>query len=330
WNRWYDPQLGKWLSEDPIGFAGGDVNLGRYVGNHATGAVDANGLFMDDPALGRRVPPLIEARFRNKNPKPFDATNSTRVIEWWVGTYRHEVRKVGQAYEYQVYDQSWIWMLGVIPWGRNNELIRQNRVVLTGVMPEEVELELWRQTFQGNLATGARTVEDSGAQVAVALIFVADVGIPGPEDVIVAAARKGGLELFKEGAEWVLTRSGRKLHGPELDEAAAKIVEEVTKRKTGRSGGQERLRELAEDENLSSAERGWIKQEINSIDRGQRTQIRRPPGKDLAHERGREAAKGYGYEHSNLQNKDLHKLQHKYDDFGRKNKERPVPEGENP
>ncbi|MFN9880103.1 MAG: RHS repeat domain-containing protein, partial [Planctomycetota bacterium] len=140
WNRWYDPQLGKWLSEDPIGFAGGDVNLGRYVGNHATGAVDANGLFMDDPALGRRVPPLIEARFRNKNPKPFDATNSTRVIEWWVGTCRHEVRKVGQAYEYQVYDQSWIWMLGVIPWGRNNELIRQNRVVLTGVMPEEVEL----------------------------------------------------------------------------------------------------------------------------------------------------------------------------------------------
>ncbi|MFN9364231.1 MAG: RHS repeat-associated core domain-containing protein [Planctomycetota bacterium] len=48
WNRWYDPQLGKWLSEDPIGFAGGDVNLGRYVGNHATGAVDWSGLF-DDP-----------------------------------------------------------------------------------------------------------------------------------------------------------------------------------------------------------------------------------------------------------------------------------------
>jgi RHS repeat-associated protein len=55
WNRWYDPQLGKWLSEDPIGFAGGDVNLGRYVGNEATGAVDSNGLFMDDPASGQRA-----------------------------------------------------------------------------------------------------------------------------------------------------------------------------------------------------------------------------------------------------------------------------------
>ena len=23
-NRWYDPALGRWMSEDPIGFAGGD------------------------------------------------------------------------------------------------------------------------------------------------------------------------------------------------------------------------------------------------------------------------------------------------------------------
>ncbi len=34
--------------------------------------------------------------------------------------------------------------------------------------------------------------------------------------------------------------------------------------------------------------------------------------------------KGYGYKYSNLQDEDLHKLQHKYDDQGRKNKERPV------
>jgi hypothetical protein len=92
----------------------------------------------------------------------------------------------------------------------------------------------------------------------------------------------------------------------------------------GRTGDQARLRELGADDKVSSADRGWIKQEQNTIERGQRTRIRRPPGKELAHERGREAARGYGYEHSNLQDKDLHKLQHKYDDFGRKNKERPV------
>ena len=49
WNRWYDPQLGKWVSEDPIGFAGGDANLGRYVGNLATGAVDWSGWIVGQP-----------------------------------------------------------------------------------------------------------------------------------------------------------------------------------------------------------------------------------------------------------------------------------------
>jgi RHS repeat-associated protein len=31
--RWYDPIVGRWLNEEPIGFAAGDVNLYRYVGN---------------------------------------------------------------------------------------------------------------------------------------------------------------------------------------------------------------------------------------------------------------------------------------------------------
>jgi RHS repeat-associated protein len=42
--RWYDPATGRWVSEDPIGFAGGDANLSRYVGNSATVATDPSGL----------------------------------------------------------------------------------------------------------------------------------------------------------------------------------------------------------------------------------------------------------------------------------------------
>lgn len=92
----------------------------------------------------------------------------------------------------------------------------------------------------------------------------------------------------------------------------------------GRGGRQSRLRDLANDPRLGAADRGWLQQEINAISRGQRASIRNPPGKDLAHERGREAAKGYDYNQSNLQDRDLHKLQHKYDDFGRANAERPL------
>jgi hypothetical protein len=94
--------------------------------------------------------------------------------------------------------------------------------------------------------------------------------------------------------------------------------------KQGRQGRQERLRQAGEDDKESNANKGWIKQEENAIERGQRKTIRNPPGKELAHERGREAAKGYDYKHTKLQDKDLHRLQHKYDNFGRKNKDRPI------
>jgi RHS repeat-associated protein len=42
--RWYDPAVGRWLSEDPIGFEAGDGNLSRYVGNEATAKTDPSGL----------------------------------------------------------------------------------------------------------------------------------------------------------------------------------------------------------------------------------------------------------------------------------------------
>jgi RHS repeat-associated protein len=48
WNRWYDPQSGKWISEDPIGFGGNDANLSRYVGNNATQSLDPRGLDIID------------------------------------------------------------------------------------------------------------------------------------------------------------------------------------------------------------------------------------------------------------------------------------------
>jgi hypothetical protein len=92
----------------------------------------------------------------------------------------------------------------------------------------------------------------------------------------------------------------------------------------GRSGRQQHLRNLLNDPSVSRADKGWIKSEIRQIENGNRSSIRVPPGKELAHTRGREAAKGYSYEHSKLNLSKDHRNQHRYDNYGRANKERPL------
>jgi RHS repeat-associated protein len=42
--RWYDADVGRFVSEDPLGFAAGDANLSRYVFNSPTNATDPTGL----------------------------------------------------------------------------------------------------------------------------------------------------------------------------------------------------------------------------------------------------------------------------------------------
>jgi RHS repeat-associated protein len=79
----------------------------------------------------------------------------------------------------------------------------------------------------------------------------------------------------------------------------------------GRSGKQDRLREIGNDDKASSSDRGWIASEQNQISSGNRSSIRVPPGKNLAHRRGKEARKGYNYSHSDLQDEVTHKTQHR-------------------
>lgn len=42
--RWYDPAAGRWMSEDPLGFAAGDANVSRYVHNSSVYVSDPSGL----------------------------------------------------------------------------------------------------------------------------------------------------------------------------------------------------------------------------------------------------------------------------------------------
>ena len=103
------------------------------------------------------------------------------------------------------------------------------------------------------------------------------------------------------------------------------IVEGEGKNFAGKQNKNQRLKSLLNDNKVSSANKGWIKQEMNEVAAGKKGHLRNPPGKDLAHERGRENAKGYGYEHAHLQNRKDHRSQHKLDNWGKKNKERSVP-----
>ncbi|MEX2316721.1 MAG: RHS repeat-associated core domain-containing protein [Pirellulales bacterium] len=47
--RWYDPNTGRFLSEDPSGLDGGDANFYRYVGNSPLNATDPSGLWISKP-----------------------------------------------------------------------------------------------------------------------------------------------------------------------------------------------------------------------------------------------------------------------------------------
>ena len=56
--RWYDAAIGRWLSEDPIGFDAGDGNLSRYVGNQTPSRTDSSGLQEPGQATFDMIPPM--------------------------------------------------------------------------------------------------------------------------------------------------------------------------------------------------------------------------------------------------------------------------------
>jgi RHS repeat-associated protein len=60
--RYYDPQAGRFLSQDPIGFDAGDANVYRYVENSPTNATDPSGLHAIWRAPWRDIPVVTGPR----------------------------------------------------------------------------------------------------------------------------------------------------------------------------------------------------------------------------------------------------------------------------
>jgi len=108
----------------------------------------------------------------------------------------------------------------------------------------------------------------------------------------------------------------------DVESAAALILIRKVKGVKGRSGKQSRLKELANDSKLGKADKGWIKQEMNSVKRKSKRvgrngtlkpqkNIRNPPGRDLAHPYKQRAKDGYSYKNANLKNTADHIIEHK-------------------
>ncbi len=77
----YDPSIGRWLEEDPIGFEAGDANLYRYVTNGPTNAVDPTGLDKVWPSLQ-----LPETTVADPNEAPAQA----EIVEFFIEDKHHE------------------------------------------------------------------------------------------------------------------------------------------------------------------------------------------------------------------------------------------------
>ena len=62
-NRVENPGTGRWTSQDPLGFAAGDANLYRYVGNRPTEVADPSGLQAPQQNLGHPTLTLVAPGF---------------------------------------------------------------------------------------------------------------------------------------------------------------------------------------------------------------------------------------------------------------------------
>jgi RHS repeat-associated protein len=65
--RWYEPYTGRFLTPDPIGFSGDEINLYRYVANNPVNAIDSLGLNGTGNTLNPLSPPARVELRRDEN-----------------------------------------------------------------------------------------------------------------------------------------------------------------------------------------------------------------------------------------------------------------------
>ncbi|GIW86678.1 MAG: hypothetical protein KatS3mg108_1002 [Isosphaeraceae bacterium] len=83
-NRWYDPKAGVFVEQDPLGFAAGDANLSRYVGNAPTIYADPMGLAYEenDEVDPERRMRRVDGSKARMNPRGWERTGGRRTAAW--------------------------------------------------------------------------------------------------------------------------------------------------------------------------------------------------------------------------------------------------------
>ncbi len=184
-----------------------------------------------------------------------------------------------------------------------------------GVFELEVELPDGSLTWLSATAEHPFYAVASGKYVSVRHLEVGSrLHVEGGGDALLVSKtwRQGGVEVFNV-----------EVAGEHNFFAAGVLTHNSKDRPCGSPSGRSckgaRWKQILHDAKAPRFIRGWIRQELN---RG--GGIRNPPGYELAHHRGREAAKGYSYMYSEAQLECLHSSQHRHDWWGQRNSDRPL------
>jgi RHS repeat-associated protein len=121
-NRWYSPQEMRWISQDPLGYDGGDTNLYRYCGNDVTNEIDPSGMGPPPsapyrPVSGVRTPP---GRIPAGSAPPNSARERLMSQIW--GIAMAEDRKSQEQHVAQL----WQWLMAHPFWGPRNAQVGPN------------------------------------------------------------------------------------------------------------------------------------------------------------------------------------------------------------
>ena len=197
--RWYDPATGRWLSQDPIGFAAGDANLYRYVGNGPTNATDPSGL-QEKPDLS--PDPVLSDKY------------GYRRLDDWQGT---RSGKSGTFYQWNYYNRSWFMngngVAGPIIFVPDTINGTSDNIGVIGSRGKAAAMQRF-----GN--SSKQCFDDTGKVVAAGFL-IGSLFVPGPEDVVLAlVGARYGLTVVK-GA---IYQNGKKLAGEAAENATELLI----------------------------------------------------------------------------------------------------------